>query len=259
MYSSEMESWFEEVDVAPVDRNEIHMLEAASKIGLLPVKVLEEHPRTVENVVYQSESESEPSSVFDSNMDITVHTEPSPHHAESTPTHHHNPHPYHRHSLTPQPWNHSHNGFMRMRMASDTMVPRVVPAPPKNIAQSSMPCVLSYGSQPTNGIAPHYTSSFFHRLKLKKQSNRKKSGSSRDRVQHHRNGFSGPNLIHLEEQANKKNENNLEEELGQRHLLYDQFLLHRDPRLDERQVPVRRASRKLQGLSVIILLLVALF
>ena len=247
MYSSEIESWFEKVDVAPVVQNEAYSLEAASKKGLLPVKGIEEHPRTVENVVYQSESESEQSSVFDSSMDITINTEPTPHRVKSTPVHQNTAHtllPHNRQPLSPLYWNHPHDDLIRLRMMSDSMLPRVVPAPPKNIAQSSMPCVWSYSTQPNSGIAPHFSSNFFHRLRLRRHSN-KKTGGSKHGADMYPPRKKFPSLPQPQEQLK---ESNLEEEFGRRHSLYDQFVLHRDPRLDEKKIPVRRASMKVQGL-----------
>ncbi len=253
LYSSEIDSWFENVDIAPVIQNEAYSLQAASKSGLLPINGIEEHPRTVKNIVYQSESESEQSSIFDSNIDITVNTEPTPQRFNSsTPVHQNTTlslSPYDRHPLSPLPWNHN---FMRPRMMSDSVLPHVAPVPPKNIAQSSIPCVWSYSTQPSCGIAPHYSSNFFYRLRQRKQSTKKsggnKIGTKAYLSQHH---FPPSRLFYhslpqSHEQMVKRKESKMEE-FGRRHSLYDQFVLHRDPKLD-RKIPTRRAMNKLQSL-----------
>ena len=238
MYSSEIESWFVNTDISP---NEAYSLDA-SKSGLLPTKGIEEHPRTVENIVYKSESESDHSSVFESNKDDTIHTEPLPHHLNSsTPVQQNGMSPYDLQPLSPLSWNHPHDNFMRLRMMSDSLLPRVAPVPPKNIAHSSVPCVWSYTSQPGCGIAPHYTSNFFKRLRHRKQS-KKRTGSSHNKALH---PHPHSNHYHSQPQSQEQTMKRMESKLDEHHhSLYNQFVLLRDPKLE---IPTRRALKKIQG------------
>lgn len=63
IYSEEEESWFVLDDIAPIVRNEAYQLQDeslhASKSGMLPTRILDERPRTVDNILYESENEAD--------------------------------------------------------------------------------------------------------------------------------------------------------------------------------------------------------
>lgn len=234
VYSSEIETWFEKENIALVIRNELYEMQSnslkASRSGLLPVKGIEEHPRTVDNIVYKSDTDSDESSVHDYIP------------KQSTPVHmnHHNmthsPSPNVNNSLSPS-WNQPQEYLVKPSMMPQLSHPRVAPLPSKNIAQSSMPCVWSYSTQFTIGIAPHHSSNFFHQLRQKNQT---KTWRDEDQVLPHSNlrnhrfpfASSGSDMKYQsrsQTQTIKRDDT----ELGRRHSLYDQFVLNKDPRLQE--------------------------
>lgn len=256
----ETETWFEKGNIALVTRNEANKLLTeslrANKSGLLPVKGLEEHSRTVQNVVYESDGESEDSSANNYSDDITeIETEPLPH--QSTPNNKNR-----RDSLPNNTILHTDNHFPthswirpQRHMIPPPLVSRVAPIPPKNIAQSSVPCIWSYDTRLTNGIAPHYTSQFFHGF----QHRRKLSGPGSHNAFlhskfHHRKVPAIPYhskpmfQSHSEAQTMNRSDDVAEEEMGRRHSIFDQFVLHTDPKLQGKRPP-RKAFNRSEGIA----------
>lgn len=248
--------WFEKENIAPVIRNEAYELQTeslqASRSGLLPVKAIDEHPRTVKNVVYQSEAESESSSAHDYSNSITIQTEPAMYQQITI-----NPHSIMHSSL---PYTDDSPQHLFQEKSPPQLFPRVVPKPPKNMAQSSMPCVWSYSTQFTCGIAPHYTSNFFLRLRQRQQIKQTVTDHSTNH-RHSRNRKNSkpfyPSKLkfqsHSQTQTMNKSKNVADEEIGRRHSLYDQFVLHRDPRLQEwtKKKPARRDFHVSKGRTLL--------
>lgn len=246
VYSLENETWFAKEDIAPfiqdtLQSDSLH----ASRSGLFPVRGIEEHPRTVKNVAYESDSEG------DMNVNVTINPRPNvPHPNQSTPNranHNSNSQSFTPHSvdyLPPQSWEPPHHGLGTAPIVPPVFFSRLAPKPLKNIAQCSMPCVWSYGTECPSGISPHYTSNFFQGLR-----ERVKLKPTRGRI--HNNIFT-PHQSSLEYQSQSQQQTmkrNEHEELGRRHSLYDQFVLHKDTRLQEltQTRPTRRAQIKLEG------------
>ena len=200
--------------------------------GMLPAEVIEQHHRTVKNAVYQSDSESYESSFQEDdtmNSESVVHglnhnipsISPSVSHFDSD-------------RLTSS-WKPFYSGFRK-----DSIFPslhtQLRSMPPKNITQSSMPCVWSYGKQRTNGITPHHTSHFFYRLKqfARSNANHSKNGSrlkfnnSKSRA-HFSSQSSFPSQLH---ESNDRPDV-LHGEQGQHHSLFNQFLLQKDSRFQD--------------------------
>ena len=200
--SEENETWFEVEDLAPVIHNEAYLatnedLLAAGKSGLLQNDMIEPRPRTIENLLYESDPESGDSEENDSPMPHKVYGYGSmAKHQQSRQLQQHIPqsptyesiatrdgvdapgHPLPE--LPPQlPFNHHHAGMMhpmytpfglkwRDRHPSSQSFPNPKPnLHPKglrrNLEQASVPCVWSYSRQ-ANGIPPHRSSKFFQRL-----------------------------------------------------------------------------------------------
>lgn len=221
----------------------------ASRSGLLPVRGIEEHPRSVKNVVYKSDE-------YTDNNDVAISHRPNvPHPSQSTPNHANQNNTFTPHTddfLPRQSWEVSQQGFE----VPPPFFSRVAPKPLKNIAQSSMPCVWSYSIECPSGIAPHYTSNFFHGLRERKELKPRRT-SRKGRIRN--NGFtSHQSSLKYQSQSqqqtmNRSNKNN-DEVLGRRHSLYDQFVLHKDQRLQglTQTRPIRRAQIKQEGIISIL-------
>lgn len=254
VHSLETETWFAEENMAPVIQNILRKESLqASKSGLFPVKAIEEHQRTIKNVMYQSDSGSEAESAHEYSNNITTNTESNvPYPQQSTPAHVSIPL---SDNVPPQSWEPPQHGF-----AADPIMPppslfsRIAPKPPKNIAQSSLPCVWSYNTECTAGIAPHYTSNFFHRLRERKEIKQAQS-SKKGRIRNNGLASYQSSLKYQsqsQQQTMKRSKDN-DEELGRRHSHYDQFVLNKHQPLQKlsQTRPVRRAQSKLQGKTMI--------
>lgn len=252
VYSLENETWFQKENIAPVLLNVLRddSLQA-SKSGLLPVKGIEEHPRTVKNVVYKSDSEAE-DSVLDYSNDFAMNI--VPHQNQSTPIHMNQNSklqsftPHTDDFSPPQSWEPPPRGFGPAPIMPPSLFSHIAPKPQKNIARSSIPCVWSYSSESTNGIAPHYTSNFFHQLREKKGIKQSRS-HKKGRIIPTSHQSSLKYQSQSQKQTMKRNGKDADEELGRRHSLYDQFVLNKNQRLQElTQIrPTRRAQIKPQG------------
>ena len=219
MHSLENETWFEKSNIAPVDeayklnlpKDELH----ASKSGLLPVKGIEEHSRTINNVLYQSDTESEEYE-HDYTDNMASHRDPAVIQGNRyAPM-------YTNDSSMLQP---PTDNFTQNRHNDFPAMPP--PMPPKRIAQSSMPCVWSYTSECFNGIAPHHSSNFFHRLR---QREHVLTGYSSNHSQHsapHPSNFTSQSQNQITKGHGKK------QQQSRRHSLYNQFMLRKDTRLQE--------------------------
>lgn len=246
----ENETWFAEENMAPVTQNILRRESLkASKSGLFPVKGIEEHQRTVKNVIYQSDSGSEEGSAHDYSNDITTNTEsnvPYPH--QSTPVHVNQYSTVTPDYVPPQSWESPQHGFAAAPIMPPSLFSRIAPKPPKNIAQSSLPCVWSYTTERAAGIAPHYTSNFFHRLRERKELKQAQSGK-KGRLHGNAPASSLKYQSQSQQQTMMKRSKDTDDELGRRHSLYDQFVLNKHRPLQElsQKRPVRRAQTKLQG------------
>lgn len=144
IHAAENETWFERENIAPIIRNEVYRKRSesvqASQSGLLPVKVLEPQSRTVKNIIYESDEES--------NHEDKKLTSPQDY-------------PFHSHNITPV-LPETPPLWAPFHVAPLNFVPQLNSVPPKNMSHASIPCVWSYGFRSNEGIAPHSTSSFFH-------------------------------------------------------------------------------------------------
>ena len=241
MFSSENEVWFERENIDPKNnsRNEINDLQIehlqASKSGLLPVKAIEQQYRTVQNVVYQSDSESEEDSLVHQQKIYTEKTAVNriPVYADQNGQPHHPNHgdmlvPHTAGFFTPrQTWQpHEHN-FVTQPALLQHMPQKSL----NSISQSVMPCAWSYAADRIGGIAPHYSSSFFHRLRLMKNKDLYSSSAQQQKY---------PSQSQSQQQTMKRSDKIPEEEFGRRHSMFDQFLLHKDHKLQK--LPHRRAQ-----------------
>lgn len=242
VHSLENETWFAEKDIAPLIQSVLQKDSLqASKSGLFPVTGIEEQHRTVKNVMYQSDSESEEAPTHDYMYGKNMARPILQHPRQSIPAHvnqFNTPQ-----TASPLAWESPQHGLEAAPIMAPPLFSRVVPKPPQNIAQSTLPCVWSYNTECTVGITPHYTSNFFHRLKEKKQARSKKG-----RVH---TGMLSSNQSSLKyqsqsQQQTMKRSKDADEEMGRRHSLYDQFLLNGHQDLSQTR-PARRAQTKLQG------------
>lgn len=235
MHSLENETWFEKSNIAPVD--EAYKLPndalQASKSGLLPVKGIEEHSRTIKNVLYQSDTESDGSLVHDYTNDMTSHREPAVHRPRQPI--------YTNENSMLQPSQTPTDNFSLQHNDFPALLP---PMPPKRIAQSSMPCVWSYGIECSNGIAPHHSSNFFHRLRQRRHILTDYNSIHSQRSAPHPSNFTYQSQS--QNQITKRHDND-----HRRHSLYNQFMLRKDQRLQEHAAtrPSRRAQLLQQGMS----------
>lgn len=234
----ENETWFEMSNIAPVD--EAYKLNVpsdtlqASKSGLLPVKGIEDHSRTINNVLYQSDTGSEGSLVHDYTGNMR---EPAMHVQHPRQPIYTNGNSMLQSSQTPtdnfplpQKWN-QRNDFPAM----------LPPMPARRIAQSSMPCVWSYGAiECSNGIAPHHSSNFFHRLR------------QRDNLNHSQHSAPHPsNYMYQSQSQNQiRKRHSNDQQQNRRHSLYNQFMLRKDTRLQDHAAtkPSRRVQLVQQGI-----------
>lgn len=258
MHSPEIESWFEKKNITLSTKNETYKppkeLLEASKSGLLPVKSIEGHSRTVQNVMYQSDAESDESSTHNSNG-ITIQSKPSSRPNQSTPVHEH------QHSIADYPEDDSYatHSWSQPPMIPPPVISRLTILPPKNITQSSMPCVWSYSSQQTNGIAPHHTSLFFFKMRQMRQT---KTSQNHSHLDHQINKSKAKYQSRSRTHSLKKiNTSTAEEEFGRRHSVFNQFVLNKDPRMEDwtKRKPPRRSVHRLQGTDVFSTVLNSLF
>lgn len=230
--------------MAPIIRNDAYMqadMLQASRSGMLPAKAIEQTPRTVENAVYESGTESY-TDIQEDSMNIESAMQ-SP--QEQYPIHQgytNQPAPLNSQDNVSflQPWIH----FQDRSEYNPSMIPQFLPQLPskvcKNMTQSSIPCMWSYNHPATRGIAPHYASNFFIRVK---QLDTSPYGYSRGL------GFSSLTVpphpgVRSQIHTSKSKKNSSHE--GRRHSLYDQFILHEDPKLEG---GVRANARKKEANS----------
>ena len=235
-----------EKDIAPLIQSVLQKDSLqASKSGLFPVTGIEEQRRTIKNVMYQSDSESDEAPAHDYMR--SRNARPSlPHPRQSIPAQVNHFKPSQTSSRLPmEPPQHS---LAAAPIMPPPLFSQIAPKPPQNIAQSSLPCVWSYNIECAVGIAPHYTSNFFHRLRERKQARSTKGKFH--------NGMLSSNQSSLkyqsqsQQQTMKRNNNgDADEEMYRRHSLYDQFLLNRHQDVSQTR-PARRAQTKLQGSSL---------
>ena len=155
--------WFELENISPIIRNEAYCEEdilQASINGMLPTRMLDEHPRTVENVLYQSGNESDEPHMADMKWDS--HSTETESNVESSllPTEPEDP-------LYQPLWKQSYGPVFFPQIAVNKAI--------NNISQTSIPCSWSYKNRIpkfSGGIAPHYASSFFRNFRIKKDMNK---------------------------------------------------------------------------------------
>jgi hypothetical protein len=196
--------------------------------------------------MYNSDSESEVEVTQDYDKDdiVTINTHPQ----QSTPVKHRMPRsstPHTEEYVSPKSFEPLQHRFGAAPIMPSSLS-RVAPKLQKNIAQSSLPCVWSYSNECAPGIAPHYTSSFFLRLR-----ERKELQSRRKRGLHYNALGSYQSSLKFQSQSEHptiKRESK-EDEQGRRHSLYNQFVLNKHrPLQDTSQTrPSRRAQAKIQG------------
>ena len=241
IHSAEKESWFELENIAPIVRNEAYQLQdesiRASKSGLLPTRILDERPRTVENVLYESDEQNEEdgNKYFDSsdNEDQNLNEE--------------HQHAYPENGFHPPTWGSPHG--MQQMIAPHFFPP---PAPivskmKSNLSQASVPCSWSYPKKTPGGVSHHYSSSFFMNLKARKivrspylESTLPRSVRSEDygrprksrlpsvsvKSEHHQPINRNTPKVSPEEKIDNNNKT------GRRHTLFQQFLLRKDSRVE---------------------------
>lgn len=211
--AAENDSWFELRDIAPVIANEAYFAKdgnelKASRSGLFQNNMIEPHPRTVQNMLYESDADSE-----DTRPGSPYHLEQLqhyPHHAQETnhftihtsPTYESitSPEPLDsqaklspQHRPLPIPPHSPYAGTMQPPMVFPHIVPYRYdwgkenhfhssrhPKPPmkKNLQSTSVPVAWTYKFHYKNGIPPHQSSNFFkHFRKYGSQGKRSTSAS----------------------------------------------------------------------------------
>jgi len=247
IYSEEKESWFELENIAPIVRNEAYQLQdesiQASKSGLLPTRILDERPRTVENVLYESDEENEEggdnsfeSSDNEENQDLNEEHQ----------------YAYPPNGFYPPPWGNPHG-------MSPMMAPPIFPPPipiaskvKNNLSQASVPCSWSYNPHKSSGgISHHHSSSFFMNLKARKLVGSHHFDSTLSRSVRSED-YGRPRKIRLPSVSAKsehrqpinrnspkvspdeKIDNN--NKTGRRHSLFHQFLLRKDSRVEMQNI-----------------------
>ncbi len=235
IYSAENETWFEKSNIAPIIRSEAYHsnrdILQAGKSGILPAKIIDQQPRTVNNILYDSHSESEESEF--TNFFGTMRTEPiislqntsTPKHVEAPPS---LPEYYGSNIYAPS-WRQNHGHFTNV----PPFPPSITSLPPKNFRQSSVPCLNSYRSQCVAGIAPHYSSNFFHGLQKINRSNESKRNERRKRSLQSTDKRSKVAPFHQLLKHYQSRDTMSSAKKGKIHSLYDQFVLQKDSRMKD--------------------------
>ncbi len=255
IHSEEKESWFELDDIAPIVRNEAYQLQdetiQASKSGLLPTRILDERPRTVDNILYETDEEL-------NEVDNSKNYESSENDDDGN-----NPQllPNHLEERTyPSAWGNPH--IMPQMMMPPPLFPQIplmgMGKTKTNLSQTSAPCSWSYirhVPKPSGGISHHYSSNFFMNLKAKKgfrynghhlETSTSRSVRSEEYTSHTRVRFPSvsvksehhqPVKKHAPHKVSPKEQVNTDGKTGRRHSLFNQFLLRKDSRVEMQLSP----------------------
>lgn len=233
-------------DIAPIVRNEAYHLHDesihASKSGMLPTRILDEHPRTVENVLYETDDELDNGEGEYSRKPESSESESEGedvNHRDNLPT-------LPEEGFYPPMWENFHPQMMAQPIFPPmSMLNKVT----NNLSQASIPCSWSYNrntAKSSEGVSHHYASSFFMNLRARKvpvnyqfQSSPSRSVKSEE-YRHPR--FRLPSVSVKSDKHEPLNRSSPkmsvvvktgnEEKTGRKHSLFNQFLLRRDSRME---------------------------
>ena len=258
IYSKENETWFELDDIAPIVRNEAYHLQdesiQASKSGMLPTRILDEQPRTVENVLYETDDELNHTAADNSKSYESSDNESEDMNQGHLPT-------LPEEEFYPPMWENVHPQMMAPPIFPPMSIVNKVA---NNISQASIPCSWSYNAaKPSEGISHHYASSFFMNLRARKVTTNHHFRSSPSRSvkseEHRHARFRLPSVSVKSDKHQPLNRNSPKtsvientgsgKKTGRKHSLFNQFLLRRDSRMETQTSPKPKLgpSRKPRG------------